>query len=88
MNLNNVKHILIKIANKLLNANQEDWIVSARRRYANSSLEKKKDNMTPLTETEKDGIIDFWQKYHTKATSLFQIKQYSVYKTYLIGGVI
>lgn len=68
------------------NKQQEDWIVSARRSYANSSLEKKKDNMTPLTEKEKDGIIDFWQKYHKKATSLFSIKQYSVYKTYLMGG--
>lgn len=86
MNLNNIKHILSKMANKMRNKQQEDWIILARRRYANSSLAKKMDNMTPLTETEEDKIIAFWQKFHKKATSLFSIKQYYVYKTYLTGG--
>ncbi len=85
MKLNIFKNILVKMANNILNR-QEDWIILARRRYAQSSLSKKKGNITPLTETEENEIIKFWQKYHKKATSLFSIKQYSVYKTHLSSG--
>ncbi len=85
MKLNIFKTILVKMSNNILNR-QEDWILLARRRYAQSSLSKKKGNSTPLTEAEEDEIIKFWQKYHKKATSLFSMEQYSVYKTHLSSG--
>ena len=50
MKLNIFKTILVKMANNILNR-QEDWIILARRRYSQLSLAKKKDNITPLTET-------------------------------------
>lgn len=80
-----IKSIFIKIA-KFILPNEEDWIIHARRRYANSVMEKKKHNLAQLSEKELDDITRFWHKFHKQATSLFSMQQYAVYKNSIRGG--
>lgn len=65
---------------------REDWIVSARRHYSRTSLQKKRGNTKRLTAEQRRSIVAFWKQFAKKAPILFDMDQYAVYNRYLPEG--
>ncbi len=60
----------------------EDWIVGARRRYAERVLANKSSVRKSLTGSQKLMVDSFWNGYGRNASKLFDLGQYEVYNRY------
>lgn len=80
----------IKFAKSLINylrgLSDEDWIVSARRNYSNTMLQKKSANKKPLSILDRNEILSFWKRFDKNSHKLYTIEQYAVYNKYLKEG--
>lgn len=64
---------------------QEDWIVQARKEYAENAFKKKRGNCIELLPQDCSKIDSFWKNFHPEYAKLFNVDQYKVYKKYLIN---
>lgn len=74
----------LRFFKRIQSSMKEDWIITARRNYANRVLARKIDsgNSKRLSSSQVFYIENLWKSLHPSAMKLFDLEQYSIYNKY------